>query len=81
MPPFLLSVYRAYCDPVPAAPDAARYPGLASITSVTFRQALKGYNVNDVDRFLESLVGEVAALQAELEAAKKDVVDLRAQLP
>jgi DivIVA domain-containing protein len=62
-----------------STPESARYPNLASLETVQFRQQLKGYNVNDVDAYLTALVTEVAGLQADLAASQREVADLRAQ--
>ena len=60
--------------------DETQYPNLASIEAKRFRLGLKGYNVNEVDLFLSSLVAEIGTLQSALEAAESEVTRLRAQV-
>jgi DivIVA domain-containing protein len=60
--------------------DTTRYPNLAAIESKEFRLGLKGYNVDEVDRFLSALVVEVTALQTELADAQSEVARLQRKL-
>jgi DivIVA domain-containing protein len=60
--------------------EEARWPHLALIREVKFRLGLKGYNVAEVDQFLEALTLEIAELRAALETAESEVVRLRAQI-
>jgi DivIVA domain-containing protein len=70
----------SYPGEVTPSPDELQYPNLASIRTKTFRLGLKGYNVDEVDKFLDSLDMEAQALHATLEAAQREMVSLRAQL-
>ena len=62
---------------MPNSLDQARFPNLAAIETKKFRLGLKGYNVDEVDRFLSALVIGVGALQSALEAAEVEVVRLK----
>jgi DivIVA domain-containing protein len=60
--------------------EETRWPHLALIREVRFRLGLKGYNVAEVDQFLDVLTREVGELRSALEAAETEVDRLRAQI-
>jgi DivIVA domain-containing protein len=66
---------------MPDIPDDGRFPNLSSIQSKTFRLGLKGYNVKEVDSFLDTLVTELSQLRTALEELRKENEVLRSQLP
>jgi DivIVA domain-containing protein len=69
-----------YPGQMPQTLDDSQFPNLASIPTTTFRLGLKGYNVKEVDEFLEALVVEATRLNAALEEARQENASLRAQL-
>jgi DivIVA domain-containing protein len=66
---------------MPDIPDDAGFPNLSSIQSKTFRLGLKGYNVKEVDSFLDTLVTELSQLRKALEELRNENEVLRSQLP
>jgi DivIVA domain-containing protein len=58
-------------------PDGINCPNLSSIATKKFRLGLKGYNVKEVDEFLNTLGSEAQALQAALETAHRELAELR----
>jgi DivIVA domain-containing protein len=60
--------------------EETRWPHVALIREVKFRLGLKGYNVAEVDQFLDALTLEVGELLSALETAESEVDRLRAQI-